>query len=69
MGYVIIYQGTDKRGQKTNMDKLQTRTIDYLVKTRGVDPRRVTIVRGGTRPVTTYQIYIIPPGATIPTPN
>ncbi|MGI8668639.1 MAG: hypothetical protein ACR2J3_02200 [Aridibacter sp.] len=69
LGYVIIYQGTDKRGQKTNMDKLQTRTLDYLVKTRGVDPRRITIVRGGTRPVTTYQIYIIPPNAATPTPN
>ncbi len=69
LGYIIIYQGTDRRGQRTNMDRLQKRTLDYLVKTRGVDPRRVTIVRGGTRPVTTYQIWIIPPGATIPVPN
>ncbi len=69
MGYVIIYQGTDRRGQRTNMDKLQQRTLDYLVKTRGVDPRRLTIVRGGTRPVTTYQIYIVKPGGPIPDPN
>jgi hypothetical protein len=69
MGYIIVYQGTNKRGQWTDIDKLQTRTLDYLVKTRGVDPRRITIVRGGTRPVTTYQIYIIPPGAPIPVPN
>lgn len=69
MGYIILYQGTDRRGQRTNMDQLQRRTIDYLVKTRGVDPRRITIIRGGTRPVTTYQIYIVPPGAPIPTPN
>jgi hypothetical protein len=69
LGYIIMYQGTDRRGQRTNMDRLQKRTLDYLVKTRGVDPRRVTIVRGGTRPVTTYQIWTIPPGATIPIPN
>lgn len=69
VAYIIMYQGTDGRGKRADMDKLTTRTIDYLVNTRGVDPRRITIIQGGTRPVTTYQIYIVPPDAPIPTPN
>ena len=67
--YIILYQGTDKFSRVNTADKLGKRTLDYLVKTRGIDPRRVQIVKWGTRPRTSYEIYIIPPGAQPPVPN
>ncbi|NNE66089.1 MAG: hypothetical protein HKN33_05940 [Pyrinomonadaceae bacterium] len=69
-GYIIMYQGTDKRSQGAgDVARLSRRALDYLVKTRGVDPSRVQIVRGGTRPTTTYQFWLVPPGADLPVPN
>ncbi len=69
-GYIIMYQGTDKRSQTSgDVGKLSQRALNYLVKTRGVDPSRIQIVRGGTRPTTTYQFWLIPPGAELPVPN
>lgn len=69
--YMIIYQGTDKISMSRNTyDKLSKRTLDYLVKTRGVDPRRISIVKGNTnRLKTTYEIWLVPPGAQLPTPQ
>lgn len=67
--YIILYQGTDKFSKINTADKLGKRTLDYLVKTRGIDPRRIQIVKWGTRPRTTYEIYIIPPGAQPPVPQ
>lgn len=66
--YLIIYQGTDKISMSRNTyDKLSKRTLDYLVKTRGLDPRRITIIKGGRAPLkTTYEIWIVPPGAELP---
>lgn len=65
--YIIIYPGTDKLSTTRNtFDKLSKRTMDYLVQTRGVDPRRVTIVKGSPVVRTTYQLWIVPPGAQPP---
>ena len=69
-GYIIMYQGTDKLSMKSrNVDKLSKRTLDYLVKTRGIDPRRIVITNWGTRAKTTYELWIIPPGAQPPVPQ
>ncbi len=69
-GYMIMYQGTDRRSQRSgDVDRLSREALDYLVKQRGVDPSRIQIVRGGSRTTTTYQIWLIPPGATPPVPN
>lgn len=67
--YIILYQGTDKASRVRNADLLGKRTLDYLVKTRGIDPRRIQIVKYGTKPRTTYEIYIVPPGAQPPVPQ
>ena len=69
--YLIIYQGTDKISMTRNTyDKLSRRTLDYLVKTRGVDPRRISIVKGpSNRLKTTYEIWFVPPGAPLPVPQ
>ena len=38
--YIIIYPGTDRASTTRNTyDRLSRRTLDYLVKSRGVDPR------------------------------
>jgi hypothetical protein len=69
--YIIIYQGTDKISMTRNTyDALSKRTLDYLVKTRGVDPRRISIVKGSTNRVkTTYEVWFVPPGAPLPVPQ
>ena len=65
--YVIIYPGTDKISLTRNTyDRLSKRTLDYMVKTRGVDPRRISIVKGGNRQRTTYELWVVPPGAQPP---
>ncbi len=69
-GYIIMYQGTDKNSVKNrNVDILSKRTLDYLVKARGIDPRRIMITNWGSRDVTTYDLWIIPPGAQPPVPQ
>jgi hypothetical protein len=62
--YVILYQGTDKRS--LSVDRLKRQTLDYFVKTRGIDPRQIVVTEGGTRPRTTVEIWIVPPGAQPP---
>ena len=65
--YVIIYPGTDKISMTRNTyDRLSKRALDYMVKTRGLDPRRISIVKGGNRARTSYEIWVVPPGAQPP---
>ena len=62
--YIIIYAGrTSRTGQA---DALGRRTMDYLVNSRGVDSRRVTIINGGYRDADYIEIWICPPGAKTP---
>lgn len=69
-GYIIMYQGTDRNSMRTrNIETLSQKTLDYLVRTRGLDPRRIVIIRGGNRLRTTYDLWIVPPGANPPVPN
>ena len=69
-GYIIMYQGTDKASVKNRkVEVLSKRTLDYLVKARGIDPRRIVITNWGTRQKTTYDLWIIPPGAQPPVPQ
>lgn len=66
-GYVIVYQGPGKRA--ANAEKMAKRSLDYLVKTRGVDPRRIQITSGGNREETMADLFIVPPGASTPVPT
>ncbi len=69
-GYIIMYQGTDTNSVKNrNVDLLSKRTLDYLVNTRGIDPSRIVITKWGTRPTTSYELWLIPPGAKTPVPT
>jgi len=68
-GYIIMYQGTDATSMRSRkVEVLNKRTLDYLVNTRGIDPRRIWIVEGGKRVKTMYELWIIPPGAQPPVP-
>lgn len=65
--YVIIYPGTDRLSTtRKTYDRLSKRALDYMVKTRGFDPRRIQIVKGSSRLKTTYEVWIVPPGAQPP---
>jgi hypothetical protein len=69
-GYIIMYQGTDRISLRTKkVDFLSKKTLDYLVQSRGIDPRRIQIVNWGNRLKTTYDLWIIPPGAQPPVPQ
>jgi len=69
-GYIIMYQGTDRESLRNRKVSILTkRTLDYLVKARGIDPRRIQIVDWGTRLKTTYDLWIVPPGAQPPVPQ
>lgn len=69
-GYIIMYQGTDRQSVRARRTEvLSKRTLDYLVKARGIDPRRIVITNWGTREKTTYDLWIIPPGAQPPVPE
>ena len=69
-GYIILYQGTDRDSMRNKkVDVLGKRALDYLVKNRGIDPRRIVITNWGNRASTTYELWIIPPGASPPVPE
>jgi hypothetical protein len=68
--YIVMYQGTNRESvTRGDVDKLSKRALDYLVKVRGVDPRRIQITKWGTRDNTTYELWIVPPGAAPPVPQ
>lgn len=70
-GYIIMYQGTDRKSKgANNVDRLSRRALDYMVKARGIDPRRIQITKAATtRTRSTYDLWIVPPGAQPPVPN
>jgi hypothetical protein len=65
-GYMIFYQGTEKKSPDAR--KTAARVLDYLVKARGMDPSRITIIHGGYRQQTTISMYFVYPGGEIPIP-
>lgn len=68
--YLIIYQGTDRASTTRNSyENLRKRALQYMVNVRGLDPNRIQIVRGPDRDKTTYEMWIVPPGAQPPVPN
>ena len=65
--YVIIYPGTDRASMTRNTyERLSKRTLDYMVKNRGMDPSRIRFIKGSPRTKTAYEIFIVPTGAEPP---
>lgn len=68
--YIVMYQGTDAASVKRgDVDKLSKRALDYLVTNKGLDPSRIMITKWGTKEKTTYELWIVPPGAQPPVPQ
>jgi hypothetical protein len=65
--YIVMYQGNN--ASQRDFDRLRNRALDYLVKVRGIDPRRIQITRWGTSDRTSYELWIVPPGAPPPVPQ
>jgi hypothetical protein len=65
--YIIGYSGTkSKPGEalaRANFAK------SYLADSRGVDPARITVVDGGTKKEPATELWLVPYGATPPTPS
>lgn len=69
-GYIVMYQGTDRTSIRSrNVDVLSKRTLDYLVKSRGIDPSRIVITNWGKSAKTVYDLWIVPSGAQPPVPE
>lgn len=65
--YIFVYAGrTSRVGQA---DRLAARTRDYLERERGIDGSRLVIVNGGYRDRDYFELWIVPPGASPPSPN
>jgi PKD-like domain len=63
-GYIIAFGSCDGEGQTRG-----NRAKDYLVNTRGIDAGRLVVVDGGCMPELKVQLWIVPQGATPPTPD
>jgi hypothetical protein len=66
-GYVIVYSGRASRPGQAQ--RLGERAKGYLVRTRGVDASRITIIDGGYREADEFEIWIVPQGAQPPQPT
>ena len=66
-GYIIVYNG--RRSRPGRLQALVNRTRDYLVNTRGIDASRIAVVNGGVRDVDTFELWVVPKGATAPRPR
>lgn len=63
-GYIIAYGSCDAEGTTRG-----NRAKDYLVNTRGIDSGRLVVVDGGCMPELKVELWIVPQGATPPTPD
>lgn len=67
MAYIIAYAGRGSRvGQA---DFLSTRSRDYLVNQRGLDPSRIVTLNGGFREEDCVELWLVPSGAAPPVPR
>ena len=66
-GYVIIYPS--RRAKPTDAQARAKRISDYLVTARGIDPSRFTITMGPARDTWSVELWVVPAGATPPTPE
>lgn len=62
LGYIYIYG-------PSHASKRLTRIRRFLVEKRGVDPNRISLLNGGHHEETKVELWIVPPGATLPKTN
>lgn len=66
-GYIIVYSG--RRGRAGDQQKRIERIRDYLINMRGTEARRLVFLTGGTREDAVVELWLVPTGATPPTPQ
>jgi len=66
-GYIISYGGPTSTDAKINA--ATKRAKDYMVTKRGIDSTRLTVVNGGKRKAAVTELWLVPNGATPPTPT
>ena len=66
-GHIIVYAGRASRAGTA--DGLGERARAYLIGTRGIDAGRITVVNGGFRERSTYELWLVPVGADAPQPT
>ena len=66
-GYIFVYPSSKARA---NMAEARARRIsDYLVNSRGIDASRFTVTIAAGREDWLFELWIVPAGATLPTPS
>lgn len=63
-GFIVLYPGRRSRADQASL--LGERARRYLISTRGIDASRLIVVSGAPRERVTYELYIVPIGATPP---
>jgi hypothetical protein len=66
-GYIIAYAGRDSRAGQA--DRLIKRAKDYMVKQRGIDASRISVINGGYRDTDYFELWVVPQGAESPQPT
>lgn len=65
--YVLAYGG--RMSPYGQVEKLMSRSRDYLITQRGIDASRIVVVNGGFREEDSVELWIVPSGAAAPTPT
>jgi len=66
-GYVIVYSG--RRSRPGRATQLGERSRQYLVNTRNIEASRIVVINGGTRERDSFELWLVPQGATPPRPT
>ena len=66
-GYIIVYPS--RKARPNEAQARAKRISDYLVNSRGIDASRFTVTMGPAREDWLFELWIVPAGATPPTPS
>ncbi|HZI47592.1 MAG TPA: hypothetical protein VFD75_07320 [Pyrinomonadaceae bacterium] len=65
--YILAYGG--RMSPLGQVEKLMSRSRDYLTTERGIDASRIVVVNGGFREEDSVELWIVPSGAAAPKPT
>ena len=65
--YILAYGG--RMSPLGQVEKLMSRSRDYLITQRGIDASRLVVVNGGFREEDSVELWLVPSGAAAPKPT
>jgi hypothetical protein len=65
--YILAYGG--RMSPLGQVEKLMSRSLEYLTTQRGIDASRIVVVNGGFREEDSVELWIVPSGAAAPKPT